>query len=175
MQTLAEKPYVTLEEFQALPETTQHLELVEGEILMAPAPSRIHQKVLGRLFASLQSWAAAHPPAWAVVGPVDILFGRDTVLQPDLSLFLAEPSDPQLIRQIPELVVEVISSNRAYDRMAKRLLYMRAAVAEYWMVDPHNQTVELSTSLTELFLVQDRLESRVAPGWGLPVAELWRP
>ncbi|MBI5496625.1 MAG: Uma2 family endonuclease [Deltaproteobacteria bacterium] len=175
MLTVSQKAYVNLAEFLALPESMAHVELVEGEVVLAPAPHPRHQQVSVRLFRTLDAWAVAHPPAWAVYAPIDVLFGEDTVLQPDLALFLSHPGDAQPLQQIPELVVEILSANRAYDRMAKRLMYMRAGVREYWMVDPHLRCVELSTSLTQMVTVGDRMESRLAAGWSVPVQDLWRP
>ena len=37
---------------------------------------------------------------------------------------------------MPQLCIEVLSTDRAYDRLTKRFLYAAAGVAEYWVVEP---------------------------------------
>ena len=44
MQT-TERP-MTLEEFDALPETLLPCQLIEGRLVMAPAPTRLHQRLV---------------------------------------------------------------------------------------------------------------------------------
>jgi Uma2 family endonuclease len=40
------------------------------------------------------------------------------------------------IDRVPEICVEVLSANRAYDRVTKRFVYAGSGVAEYWLADP---------------------------------------
>jgi Uma2 family endonuclease len=39
------------------------------------------------------------------------------------------------IQQIPELCIEVLSNNRVYDRVTKRMVYALAGVRELWIVE----------------------------------------
>ena len=69
---------------------------------------------------------------------MDVRFAPDRILQPDAMVFLAalgrDVTSP--IQRIPELCIEVLSSNRTYGRGTKRFMYAEAGVAEYWIVDP---------------------------------------
>ena len=47
------------------------------------------------------------------------------------------------ITAVPELIIEVLSSNRSYDRLAKRFVYEEAGVHEYWMVDADRRCIEV--------------------------------
>ena len=78
------------------------------------------------------------------------------------------------LRRIPELCVEVLSSNRTYDRVAKRFMYAEAGVVEYWIVDPAG-IIERRTGagLARREEIADRLTSELLPGFELDVAELF--
>ena len=48
------------------------------------------------------------------------------------------------IQGAPDLVIEVLSpSNPEYDRSVKYEIYAEAGVPEYWIIDPHERTVEV--------------------------------
>jgi Uma2 family endonuclease len=77
------------------------------------------------------------------------------------------------VTQVPDLCVEVLSGNRAHDRVTKRYVYGEAGVPEYWIVDPAG-VIERRTgpALTELELVQERLGTPLLPGFALDLARL---
>ena len=135
----AARSLVTEAEYLALPESTQRMELVDGEVIVAPSPSFWHQEILGRIVAALRAWASqqATPPT-VVQAPLDVRFAAGRILQPDAMVFLTplgrEIATP--LDVVPELCVEVLSAQRAYDRVTKRYLYSEAGVVEYWIVDP---------------------------------------
>jgi Uma2 family endonuclease len=67
----------------------------------------------------------------------------DTVVQPDLSVVCdAKKLDDRGCRGAPDLVVEVTSpSTASYDQIAKKALYERHGVREYWIVHPVDHIV----------------------------------
>jgi Uma2 family endonuclease len=135
----AARALVSEAEFLALPETTSPCELVDGELVMPPSPSYWHREVAARIFTALRHWASRHPePVTVAQAPLDVRFGKDRILQPDIMVFLTTiPRDaPTPLDRIPDLCVEVLSGDRTYDRVTKRFLYAEAAVKEYWIVDP---------------------------------------
>lgn len=163
-------------EFLALPESMRPTELVDGELVKAPSPSFWHQEVLSRLVMALRSWALTYSgPVTVVQAPMDVRFAADRILQPDAMVFLAaldrDVASP--IRRIPELCVEVLSSNRAYDRVTKRFMYAEAGVAEYWIVDPAGLIERRSgPGLARREEIEARLTSELLPGFELDVTEL---
>ena len=40
------------------------------------------------------------------------------------------------IDRVPDLCIEVLSTNRVYDRLTKRFVYAAAGVRELWLVEP---------------------------------------
>ncbi len=124
-------------QFLALPESRDKVELLDGEVVVSPSPSFWHQETLRRVLTALSIWAEGRT---VTIGqsPLDVRFGEGRILQPDAFVVLeAIPrSHEGPINAVPSLCVEVISTNRAYDRVTKRYIYADAGVAEYWVVEP---------------------------------------
>jgi Uma2 family endonuclease len=174
----AARALVSESEFLALPESNQPVELVDGEVIVSPSPSYRHQEVLSRLVTTLRSWVAASGgPTSVVQAPLDVRFGPGRILQPDAMVFLRGLAvDVEVpIAQVPEVCIEVLSQNRAYDRVTKRYLYAEAGVQEYWVVDPAG-ALERRTgpALAELEAVQERLTSPLLAGFVLELEPLFR-
>jgi Uma2 family endonuclease len=165
--------------FLSLPESTGPAELVDGEVILAPSPSFWHQEVLSRLVVALRAWAVTSPnPATIVQSPFDVRFAAGRILQPDAMVFLAplarDVASP--LDRIPDLCIEVLSTNRAYDRVMKRFIYAEAGVAEYWIVDPAGVVERCSgPGLARTQEIDDRLTSDLLPGFELSVTALLGP
>lgn len=54
----ARRSLVSEQEFLSLPETTDKVELLDGEVVVSPTPSYWHQEILQRLVFALRQWAA---------------------------------------------------------------------------------------------------------------------
>ena len=164
-------------EFLALPESNQRLELIDGEVIVAPSPSLRHQEVLIRIVTALRVWATTtHAKVTIMQAPLDVRFGSGRILQPDAMIFLSSlPNDIETpIPHVPEICIEVLSHNRAYDRVTKRYLYAEAGVLEYWIVDPAG-AFERRTgpTLGELESLDERLETTLLPGFTLDLRTLF--
>lgn len=167
---------ISEQEFLALPETAQPMELVDGEVVMSPSPSFWHQEVLTRLVGELRAWARTQQPAPTVAqSPLDIRLAPDRILQPDAMVFLEplERTQAQPITRVPDLCVEVLSTNRSYDRITKRYIYAEAQVQEYWIIDPAGFIERRRGSgLVKLSEHETTLDSELLPGFRLDVAQL---
>lgn len=164
-------------EFLGLPETTERVELLDGEVIVPPAPTPLHQHVLLDVYAALRSWAEAHPPATVLAAPVDVRFGAGRILQPDLFVVLAGlPRDaPSPVTVVPDLVAEVLGgANRSYDRITKRAVYADAGVREYWVIDLQRRCVERYQGRESADSVDDTLRSALLPGFELDLPALFR-
>ena len=168
---------MTEAEFLTLPETQERVELIDGEVVVAPSPSFWHQDVLLRLAVVLRQWsAAASAPFEVCLAPLDVRFGPDRILQPDL--FVLQGHLPRAhtgpIERVPIVCVEVLSSNRSYDRITKRFIYAQAGVAEYWIVSAA-EVIERWTGdgLEHVEEVHDRLTTPVLPQLVLDVPSLF--
>ena len=92
-----------------------------------------------RLTGMLLRAVEAHPWLRLLASPADIVLGPKTLVQPDLFVLRIDPAHPPRSWKdvgVPLLVIEVLSPSTApRDRGAKRRIYQRAGVAEYWVVD----------------------------------------
>lgn len=163
------------EVFLALPESSTPMELLDGELVMAPSPHFLHQKILTRMVSQLLGWSEGKPFTVALA-PLDVRLSPGRIVQPDGMVFSpALPNDtPTPIVQIPLVCIEVLSSNRAYDRVTKRYVYAEAGVAEYWIVDTAG-TIERrhGPGLSSVEFQTDRLESPLLEGLVLELSTLF--
>lgn len=126
---------LTAADLDAMPDDGHRYELIDGTLIVTPAPSRRHQLVSSNLFTLLRS--ACPPDLVVLTAPTDVRVADDTSLQPDV---LVVPRDGFLdeTRPLrPLLVVEILSpSTRHVDLSLKRARYEAAGCPAYWVVDP---------------------------------------
>jgi Uma2 family endonuclease len=130
-----------------LPEDGKRHELIGGEHFVSPSPNVQHQRVLGRLYTWLSRHVEAHRLGEVFFAPLDVLFSRHDVVEPDLIFVSNERAEiltEANLQGAPDLLVEVLSpSSHRHDEVRKRALYDRAGVDEYWIVDPEAETVKV--------------------------------
>ncbi len=167
-------------EFLSLPESVERIELIDGEVIVSPSPLFWHQEVLGRLVFALRRWSEGRSGVTVAQAPLDVRFAPGRILQPDAMVFLAtiDREEPGPITRVPEICVEVLSVNRAYDRVTKRFVYGSAGVVEYWIVDPILETFEFLESTPLGFRVRlpegAVYRSAAIPGLELDLEAFWR-
>src|SRR5690348_10694198 len=84
---ITERP-MSLEEFNALPETPLPCQLIEGRLVMAPAPNRLHQRLVWTLSGELYAFLRDHPELGeAYHAPFDVQLSDLDVYQPDVMFF----------------------------------------------------------------------------------------
>jgi Uma2 family endonuclease len=139
-------PVATIEDLLALPEDGLRHELLDGEHVVTPAPTYRHQRVLNQLQFALNTALAGRPGLQVLSSPADLVPGPRTLVQPDLFVIRIDPTSPPESWQdvgVPVLAIEILSpGTAARDRGAKRRIYQRAGVAEYWIVDMDARLIE---------------------------------
>ena len=139
----------TVEEVRAMQDEERawpRYELIDGELLVTPAPRRLHQRAVAELFRLLDPYVRAHGVGEVELSPADIELEPGTIVQPDV--FVSPLVEGRVPMQWPEttrliLAAEVISpSNARADRVTKRGFYSRVNVAEYWVVDLDARIIE---------------------------------
>jgi len=128
----------TASEVLAFPPDRNRYEVVQGELLVTPAPSQPHQIVLENLFVRLREYVQVVPKVARVFfAPGDIIWSEDEYVQPDLFVVPAhEVTGNWRDCQTLLLAAEIISPSSARaDRVTKRRLYQQRGVATYWVVD----------------------------------------
>ncbi len=123
----------------------ERYELLNGELVMAPAPGEIHQYILGELYFEMRAFIRKRNLGKVYFAPFDVVLSDTDVVQPDL-LFVSNEREniitPENIQGAPDLVVEILSPATAErDRTLKLDLYARHGVHEYWIVDPDARTI----------------------------------
>jgi Uma2 family endonuclease len=171
-------PRYTIADLERFPEDGNRYELLDGVLLVTPAPSYAHQIMVSRLQFRLTQ-AVMPRGAAHVVGPGAISVPPRTQLQPDILVHPAHfPLDARW-EDIDEhwLAVEVLSrSSRVYDRDFKRDAYLALGVQEVWLVDRGKKTVEVSRAQGSGDIISDVLQWRVpVPGLDvrIPLAEIF--
>ena len=122
-------------------------ELMDGELFVLPSPTPRHQTVVGNLSFAFGAFVQRHRMGKVYFAPLDVVLSDHDVLQPDV-IFISEGRQGFItesnINGPPDLVVEVLSpSTQERDRTAKRTIYARYGVREYWLIDPETRTVEV--------------------------------
>ena len=146
---ILEENKLTYEDFLTFPDDGRRYEIIDGELYVSPAPKIIHQDISGNLFELLRVFVRRHRLGRVFAAPVDVVLSMHDIVEPDLifvSKTRADMVTEDNIQGTPDLLVEIISpSSRAHDRVRKFRRYARFGVAEYWIIDPDEKTIEIFT------------------------------
>ena len=123
----------------------ERFQLLDGELVMAPAPLLYHQFILRKLLYAISGYVDEHNLGELFCSPTDVVLSETNVVQPDI-LFVSRQRNqilkPESVQGAPDLVVEILSPSTAeLDRTTKLELYAYHGVREYWIVDPEARTV----------------------------------
>jgi Uma2 family endonuclease len=165
---------LTYEDLQDMPDDGQRYEVIGGELIVTPAPSTGHQRVLRRLFRIVDGHAQKTHAGETFFAPIDVLLGRNDAVEPDLVFLLAAhdrvPDNVNTITFVPDLVVEVVSPcSRRIDNVRKMALYARAGIAEYWIADPERRIFVINVLIGDEYVplepdADGQFSSRVLAG-----------
>lgn len=158
-------PQYTIDDLDRFPDNGNRYEVLDGTLLVTPAPSFGHQLVASRIQETLS--AALQVPGHAyVVGPGAIAVPPRTQLQPDILVLPARFGPRIEWAKVTEhwLAVEVLSqSSRVYDREVKRGAYFALGVRQLWLVDARDRSIEVWRS-PRLHRVEREIVRWRAPG-----------
>ena len=120
-----------------------HVELIEGEILVMSAEGPLHVAEVGAAAEALRP--AFGPAYWIRLGNP---FAVDDHSEPEPEILVVpgKPHDYRERHPSPDdaaLVVEVSHSSLSFDLGRKLRLYARAAVPEYWVIDILNTCIHV--------------------------------
>ncbi|WP_432509866.1 Uma2 family endonuclease [Kineococcus sp. SYSU DK001] len=150
----------TFDDLLALPDDGYRYEILDGQLIVTPPPSVVHQDVIDNLRAAL---VATVPGDWRLKTGVGVRMprlGPERYVIPDLLAATgprpAHYYEPEAVR----LAVEVTSpATRLRDRGSKKELYQAHGVPHYLLVDLDAETV---TSWV-LEAAEYRLQWRMTP------------
>ena len=139
-------PTYTTDDLRAFPHDGCRYELLDGMLLVTPAPSNAHQVVLFRLGVAVANYLGKGGPGIAV-SPGEIEIAPKVLLDPDLLVYSSAYRPGIKWTEIRGwwLAVEVFSrSSKRYDRDFKRDAYLALGVREVWLVDPREECIHVS-------------------------------
>lgn len=168
----------------------ERLEIIKGQLYrMSPAPSRVHQTILGNLHLKIGQFLHKQP-CKVFLAPFDVRFPKKstadkdifTVLQPDICIICDKSKlDDRGCIGAPDLVVEILSPGNNQKELVKKYdVYEEFGVKEYWVVSPSEQTLLIYTLNSvgkffpsKLLTVGEKAYSNVLNGFELIIDELF--
>lgn len=180
------EPLMTVDDLDAMPEDGNRYEVIEGELFVSRAPGVPHQRVTANAIYTFRNYLEINPIGEIIPTP-GLIFGKYSGVIPDLVFYTYERAQEiisgERLVAAPELVIEILSRGRenvSRDRVAKRQLYGKYGVAEYWIIDAENRAVEIyrlqngALELAIIFCAGDEITTPLLPGFKCPVTNIFR-
>jgi Uma2 family endonuclease len=177
---------MTVDDLETMPDDGNRYEVIEGELFVSRSPGLTHQIVSDNIVFLIRDYLRSHPVG-VVVSTPGLIFSQFSGVIPDI-VYFSNPSRERVVSgdrliSAPDLVIEILSrgsENVRRDRIAKRRLYSKHGVPEYWIVDRHDRVVEiyrLEGALLELAVTlkdNDEVSTPALPGFSYLPAEIFK-
>lgn len=125
----------TVADLEAMPDDGNRYELIDGMLVVSPAPSWGHQEM--GLTAYIVLREACPRDKRVLAAPFAVQTAFDSEVQPDVLVARFSDLTPKHLPVAPLLAVEVLSHSTAlHDRNTKKAHYERMGVPSYWLLDP---------------------------------------
>lgn len=134
MSGLASTPF-TVHDLEGMPDDGRRYELIDGQLLVSPAPGLRHQTMTLRLYRLLDD--ACPDDLYVLAAPFAVRTDMSNEVQPDVLVARFDELTDKNLPAAPVLAVEVLSrSGRLIDLNLKRAAYERMGTPSYWVLDP---------------------------------------
>ena len=173
----------TAADYREMPDDGRRYQLIEGELIMAPAPNTFHQSISRNLLRLIDQYLVQHPLGTVLGAPCDVYLDDQNVYQPDL-LYIASRNTSRIrddgIYGAPDLVVEILSPTSAAVDRRKRAHFAAAGTVEFWQIDPALRQIqrfvfaENATKPIALIDEPETFASPLFPGLTLATADIFR-
>jgi Uma2 family endonuclease len=179
------EPLMTVEDLEAMPEDGNRYEVIEGELFVSRAPGLPHQILSMNIAYEFKKYLSLNPVGVIVATP-GLIFDQFSGVIPDL-VFFTHGRGTEIIANdrlvaAPDMAIEILSRGRdniARDRVAKRQLYAKHSVKEYWIVDGENRAIEIyrpaakGLELSAMLRSGDEITSPLLPGFTCSVEKIF--
>jgi Uma2 family endonuclease len=161
------------------------LEYVDGCLQVLPMPDSIHQAIVLIVTNLLMAYSKQQGDVGARTkrSPFKVLLNETKFREPDVC-YMRGVNAHRRNKKFwigADLVVEVISeSNRDHDKQTKVTDYAAAAIPEYWIIDPEQNTVDIFRLAEGRWVPHGKFgsgtiaTSPLLTGFSIEVAELFR-
>lgn len=186
MTTGIEPPLLTVDDLEAMPDDGNRYEVIEGELFVSRSPGLTHQVVSDNIVFLIRDYLRSHSIGIVVSTP-GLILSRFSGVIPDIVFFSNASRDRvvsgERLVSAPDLVIEILSrgaDNSRRDRIAKRRLYAKHGVPEYWIVDRQLKLVEIfrlegtSLELAAAFGDNDEVSTLTLPGFACQISEFFK-
>ncbi|MGH3697451.1 MAG: Uma2 family endonuclease [Pseudonocardiaceae bacterium] len=132
---LAESRPFTVHDLETMPDDGRRYEIIDGTLLVTPAPGWSHQEMSGALYVVLH--AACPAPLRVLFAPFAVRTAPTSEVQPEVLVTRYDDLTEACLPVAPLLVVETLSrSTQLNDRHTKKAHYERLGVPSYWLLNP---------------------------------------
>jgi Uma2 family endonuclease len=132
---LAEGRPFTVHDLETMPDDGRRYELIDGMLLVTPAPGWSHQEMSLTLYTVLR--AVCPPELHVLAAPFAVRTALTTEVQPDVLVARYADLTEAGLPVAPVLVAETLSrSTQLNDRNTKKAHYERLGVPAYWLLNP---------------------------------------
>jgi Uma2 family endonuclease len=168
----------------------ERLELFRGRIFKLSAPNTKHQVIAGNLFVFAKNFLGKQK-CKPFIAPFDVRLPvknrkKDdevtTVVQPDICVVCDESKiDEKGCCGAPDLIIEILSpGNSKKELKIKYELYEEAAVKEYWVVYPEEESIIIfllnednKYDGAKVYAGDDIIYSKSIPGFSISLTEIF--
>ena len=175
---------LTYDQYIAAPEIKARHDILDGEMVTAPAPTFKHQIVSQRIFVPVYTFVMEKGLGVVLYAPVDVIIQTEPLRTRQPDLLYVSNENRHIIGDVvhwgPDLVVEILSpGNSRKDIESKLADYASVGVKECWLASPEAGTIEVLTldygewKRVALYGFGDDLRSKVLLGLELPVSEIF--
>lgn len=124
----------SVNDLDRMPDDGHRYELLDGTLIVSPAPGPPHQRAVAVLAVLLE---LACPEDLIVFPNVGVRIGPRSALEPDAVVARAADVSGARLARPPLLVAEILSPDSALrDLNLKKAAYERFGIPSYWVIDP---------------------------------------
>lgn len=168
----------TVNDIYTLPEG-ERAELIDGKLYMMTPPSRIHQKLVMELSATIRGYIKENGGLCEVYpAPFAVFLNEENYVEPDISVICDKNKlTDRGCSGAPDWIIEIISpSSTRMDYFVKLFKYRSAGVREYWIVNPMKKTVQTywfeNEEDSDQYIFSDRINSQIYTDFSICISEL---
>jgi len=178
---MATRTLISLQEYEALPETENgfEYELSNGELIVLASPTLFHNRIRDDILVRFHVFLRQHPHLGEVTSGTDFRLAANIVRRPDVAFIraakLASVDPHKRLDFAPDLAIEIASPS---DDLPRRIQDYLAAGTRVWALYPDARIARVHKSGEQAVVrdaeARDSLEdAELLPDLKIPLAEIF--